>query len=480
MSPPAFPLACCTFNCFYSHPFIEQTRTATPSTPSGHNNHSASESFESVLNLLFFYLADFSASARLYSLFLCICPSFFLLFLFFQRKKKTLIPDDDERDSCLERAQKLVERKKIGRLTRFQRRGKDGGPKKRGKKKPKKDWVDKWVDKCCNDTKQAWVPHLMTLMVIYLLTIAATVVYYCWTLMVIYLLTIAATVVSTTVLYCWENWETVSFWFEFLEFPIYLGAVKMSFVIWFGGAEMISRWITVFTKMVLADYSTFLKGFFDLIQVCCFFDLIQVCCQVCRALDLERIWKFMMPWLCFGLFVYVLFKHLNPASNKKKKRKKKKATNATKDDPDPSESAAALVVDGGAACNLNDKSSCSLDKKSSGRIRWMPSIPWQFCWLLALFVFPTVCGAHQTGYPLLPQMRVNMSTDNINGNGNSNSNNNQMDIGQPDSYANKWPGGGGTKRKAGKTSSKNKVRVFEERSNKLNWRVYRILTHTLF
>jgi len=24
------------------------------------------------------------------------------------------------------------------------------------------------------------------------------------------------------------------------------------------------------------------------------------------------------------------------------------------------------------------------------------------------------------------------------------------------------------------------VRVFEERSNKLNWRVYRILTHTLF
>ena len=59
-----------------------------------------------------------------------------------------------------------------------------------------------------------------------------------------------------------------------------------------------------------------------------------------------------------------------------------------------------------------------------------------------------------------------MSTDNINGNGNSNSNNNQMDIGQPDSYANKWPGGGGTKRKAGKTSSKNKVRVFEERSNK--------------
>ena len=25
-----------------------------------------------------------------------------------------------------------------------------------------------------------------------------------------------------------------------------------------------------------------------------------------------------------------------------------------------------------------------------------------------------------------------------------------------------------------------KVRVFEERSNKLNWRVYRILTHTLF
>ena len=468
MSPPAFPLACCTFNCFYSHLFIEQTRTATPSTPSGHNNHSASESFESVLNLLFFYLADFSASARLYSLFLCICPSFFLLFLFFQRKKKTLIPDDDERDSCLERAQKLVERKKIGRLTRFQRRGKDGGPKKRGKKKPKKDWVDKWVDKCCNDmrTKQAWVPHLMTLMVIYLLTIAATVVYYCWTLMVIYLLTIAATVVSTTVLYCWENWETVSFWFEFLEFPIYLGAVKMSFVIWFGGAEMISRWITVFTKMVLADYSTFLKGFFDLIQVCCFFDLIQVCCQVCRALDLERIWKFMMPWLCFGLFVYVLFKHLNPASNKKKKRKKKKATNATKEDADPSESAAAPVNNESAACNLNDKSSSSLDKKSSGRIRWMPSIPWQFCWLLALFVFPTVCGAHQTGYPLLPQMRVNMSTDNINGNGNSNSNNNQMDIGQPDSYANKWPGGGGTKRKAGKTSSKNKVRVFEERSNK--------------
>ena len=32
------------------------------------------------------------------------------------------------------------------------------------------------------------------------------------------------------------------------------------------------------------------------------------------------------------------------------------------------------------------------------------------------------------------------------------------------------------------TSSQNKkkVRVFEERSNKLNWRVYRILTHTLF